>query len=317
MAQIALIGIGAGAASALLFASVASGSPIAILLFYLAPLPILIAALGWSHWAALVAAVAAAAGLAIALGSYFFFAFLFGIGLPAWWLGYLTLLARPGASGDLEWYPVGRVVLWAAILGTLVVVAAVPTIGLDEQTFHETLRKGFERILRATQNSATQNGDASTDRLIEFFVRIIPPLAGTLSTVVSLIDLWLAGKVVKMSGRLTRPWPELSLMRLPPIATALLAVGVIACFLPGLVGIVAGVLVSTLLVVYALAGLAVLHFITRGMTSRGLLLGGTYTALIVFGWPVLLMSLFGLVDSAVDLRTRFGRSGGPPGRPST
>ena len=51
MMQVFLIGIGAGAATALLFASVASGSPLSVLLFYLAPLPILMAALGWSHWA--------------------------------------------------------------------------------------------------------------------------------------------------------------------------------------------------------------------------------------------------------------------------
>jgi len=46
MMQIFLIGLSAGAASALLFASVASGSPLSVLLFYLAPLPILIAAMG-------------------------------------------------------------------------------------------------------------------------------------------------------------------------------------------------------------------------------------------------------------------------------
>ncbi len=59
MMQIVLIGLGAGAASALLFASVASGSLLSLLLFYLAPLPILIAALGWSHWAGLCRRVAA------------------------------------------------------------------------------------------------------------------------------------------------------------------------------------------------------------------------------------------------------------------
>jgi hypothetical protein len=48
-----LIALGAGAASALLFASIASGSLLAILLFYLAPLPILIAALSWTHWTGL------------------------------------------------------------------------------------------------------------------------------------------------------------------------------------------------------------------------------------------------------------------------
>src|SRR6266550_8986916 len=131
MMQVFLIGIGAGAATALLFASVASGSPISVVLFYLAPLPILIAALGWSHWAALVAAVAAAAGLAAVFNGTFFIAFLIGIGLPAWWLGYLALLARPveGAPEGLEWYPAGHLVVWAAILGTLVVIAGILHFG--------------------------------------------------------------------------------------------------------------------------------------------------------------------------------------------
>jgi hypothetical protein len=315
MTQIVLIGLGTGAASALLFASVASGSPISILLFYLAPLPILIAALGWSHWAALVAAVAAAAGLAVALGGYFFFAFLIGVGLPAWWLGYLTLLARAGPTGELDWYPVGRIVLWAAILGTLVVVAAIPTVGLDEETFRSTLRNGFERVIRPSPRAG---GDpASADRVIDFLISVIPPAAAVLSTVINLIDLWLAGKVVKLSGRLRRPWPELADMRLPQMTAAALGIGVLACFLPGLIGIVAGVLVATLLVVYAMAGLAVLHFITRGMNSRGLLLGGAYTALVIFGWPVLLMALFGLVDAAIDLRARVKARGGPPSQLGT
>ena len=76
MMQLILIGVGAGVVTALLFASVASGALLSIFLFYLAPLPILIAALGWSHWAALVAAVTAAAGLAAFLSPFFFITFL-------------------------------------------------------------------------------------------------------------------------------------------------------------------------------------------------------------------------------------------------
>src|SRR5690348_5404906 len=118
MAQILFIGIGAGAATALLFASVASGSLLSVFLFYLAPLPIMVAGLGWSHWAALVAAFVSAAGLGAVFGPFFVLAMLPSIGLPAWWLSYLALLARPTALApphDLEWYPVGRLVLWAAI----------------------------------------------------------------------------------------------------------------------------------------------------------------------------------------------------------
>src|ERR1044071_3436786 len=113
MMQIVLVGLGAGAAASLLFASVASGSLAAIFLFYLAPLPILIAALGWSHWAGLIAASVVAAVIGYLSGLFFISVFVIAFG--AWWLGYLALLARPATNGGgeaLEWYPVGRLVLW-------------------------------------------------------------------------------------------------------------------------------------------------------------------------------------------------------------
>ena len=46
MARYYLLGAGAGLVSAALFASAATGTALAGILFYLAPLPILIAALG-------------------------------------------------------------------------------------------------------------------------------------------------------------------------------------------------------------------------------------------------------------------------------
>ena len=136
-------------------------------------------------------------------------------------------------------------------------------------------------------------------------------------TVINIINLWLAGRVVKLSGRLRRPWPDLAAMRLPPATPVILAVAVLLCFLPGLLGIIAGVLVASLLMVYAVLGLAVLHFVTRGMASRGLLLSATYAAVIILGWPMILMSLFGLLDTVIDLRRRFAGSRAPPGPPMT
>ncbi|MBA1993888.1 hypothetical protein HLX74_25175, partial [Escherichia coli] len=47
MIAILTIGLAAGAASALMFASIISGAAISILLFYLAPLPLMVSALGW------------------------------------------------------------------------------------------------------------------------------------------------------------------------------------------------------------------------------------------------------------------------------
>src|ERR1043166_3413005 len=175
MVQVVLIGIAAGAAAALLFASVVSGSFLSVALFYRAPLPLLIAALGWGPVAGLVAAIAAAASLAAVFGPFLFVAFLLGVGLPAWWLGYLALLARPvaTAAGEaLEWYPVGRLVVWAAILGALVVVVAIPNFGVDADAFRAGLRRTFERVLRMQTGGAPDAplslpGIADPNRLLD------------------------------------------------------------------------------------------------------------------------------------------------------
>ncbi|HZB62829.1 MAG TPA: hypothetical protein VE423_09180, partial [Microvirga sp.] len=57
------IGIGAGLASALLFAVVITGSLLAMMLSFIAPLPIFIASLGWNHRCGLLASVSGAIAL--------------------------------------------------------------------------------------------------------------------------------------------------------------------------------------------------------------------------------------------------------------
>jgi hypothetical protein len=312
MTQLLLIGISAGAASALLFASVASGSPLSVLLFYLAPLPILISALGWSHWTALVAALVASASLAAVFGSFFFIAFLLGIGLPAWWLGYLALLARPAAHrpDGLEWYPVGHLVVWAAMISALIVIAAILNIGTDEQSFRTSLRSGLERMLRV-RDGAGQPA-AEPNRLVEFLVAALPPVAAVLTTITNVVNLWLAQRIVMISGRMRRPPPDVAAMEFPAYAPALTAIAVAGSFLPGLVGIASGVLGASMLIAYAILGFAVLHAVTRGTNGRPFILGGVYAAVLVFGWPVLVMTLLGLADSAFDFRRRAARKRPPP-----
>jgi hypothetical protein len=317
MMRMVLIGIGAGAAAALLFASVASGALLSILLFYLAPLPILIAALGWSHWAGLIAAVAATAALALVFESYFFLAFLIVIGLPAWWLGYLALLGRQvaAANDSIEWYPPGRLVLWAAVIGTLIVVAAIPYFGLDLESFQIALKQAFESVLQV-QPDATfpQDLAGTTDpaRIIDFLVVAGPPAAAVTLAITLTLNLWLAGLIVKISGRLKRPWPTIPAMTFPTLAPALIAAAVVCSFLPDLPGLVSRIFTASLLMAYALLGFAVLHAITRNVSSRGFVLAGAYAAVFVLHWPVLIMTLLGLADTALGLRARFGQQRGPP-----
>ena len=312
--QTGLVGLGAGACSALLFASMLSKSIVAIGLFYLSPLPILIVALGWSHWAGLLAAVAAAASLALAIDSFYFLAFLISIGLPAWWLGYLALLARPGASPDeIEWYPPGRLVVWSAALGALVVLIGLSQIGTDEATIRATLRRAIETMLR-TQMRVPAGKALELPGIAnpEVLAMVLPPAAAALTTMTQLFNLWLAGRIVRISGRLRRPWPEFSALRFPHATPIALAAAFGASFLPGTLGLAAALPAASLLIAYAVLGFAVVHGITRHLPSRGVVLFGIYAAVAVFGWPVLLMTLLGLVDTALDLRGRVAATRGPP-----
>jgi hypothetical protein len=312
MMQIVLIGLGAGAASALLFASIASGSLLSIFLFYVAPLPIMIAALGWSHWAAAIAALSAATSLAAVFGSMFFIAFMIGTGIPAWWLGYLAMLARPAANGgSLEWYPPGRLVLWCAGFAVLIVSIGILTFGTDIDSFHTEMRRGLERIIQfRAENPATAR--TSQTQLIEFLVAVIPAAAGVLATITNVLNLWLAARVVKFSGRLQRPWPELPSLAFPRTAAVALALAVALTFAGGMAGLLATVTSAALVVAYGILGFAVLHALTRGSRGRSLVLGAAYGAVIVFFWPVVALCMLGLTDAAIDLRGRAASKRGPP-----
>ena len=300
MIQIVLVGLGAGAAAALLFASVVSGSLAAVFLFYLAPLPIMIAALGWSHMAGMIAAASATALVAILSGVFLIAVPVIAFG--AWWLGYLALLARPatnGGGGALEWYPLGRLVLWAAVIGTLIVAAAVPNFGTDQESLQAALRKTYERILR-------------DQALIDVLVVAVPPAAAVFSTITNVFNLWLAARVVKISGRLKRPWPDLAALALPASSSALLAAAIAGSFLPDLPGLLSGVFAASLLMAFAILGFAVLHAITRGMRARIVMLTGLYAAAMVLGWPVLAMAFVGLAEAILNIRSRVARKRGPP-----
>ena len=312
MVQIVLVGLAAGVASALVFASIASGSALSIPLFYLAPLPILIAAMGWSHISGLIAAAAAALGLGVAFGGMLFVVFLVGVGLPAWWLGYLALLARAvtnGAPGHLEWYPVGRLVIWASLLGSLVVVAVMLRFGFDAETIHSGFRRALEMLFQV--RPATDAGaPASNPEIAEFVAWLaiwIPRIAAIPTILASVLNVWLAGRIVGASGRLKRPWPDLSAITFPSWVPLLLAIVIAGTFAPGLAGMLCWVLTASLLTAYMLLGFAVLHATTRALGGRVFILAGSYLTVMLLGWPALAVAILGLLDCALDIRGRVAR----------
>jgi hypothetical protein len=318
MMTLVLIALIAGAASALMFASIVSGALISLVLFYLAPLPLMVAAIGWGPLCASIGGIAAAAGLGAMFGLPYCLAFAVTVALPAWWLGHLVLLGRPVTGGvlpasapaepEIEWYPVGRILLWIAGFATLTTIAALLTLGSDAEGISSMLRRGLLRILKA----ADQEPTSETDQIIDAFVVMAPAAAALVSMMTLTLNLWLSAKVTATSGRLRRPWPDFLSTELPPMTLAVLCIAIAFCFTGGLIAIFAQIVTAALMLAYALTGFAVLHTLTLALKSRAVWLGSTYAIVAIFGWPVIAMVILGLADAVFGLRERFLRGRPPP-----
>ncbi|MBS0530085.1 MAG: hypothetical protein JSS22_11935 [Proteobacteria bacterium] len=315
-----LIAGAAGSASALMFASIVSGALISLLLFYLAPLPLMVAAMGWGPTSAAIGGVMAGAGLGSIFGIPYGAAFVLTVALPAWWLGHLALLGRPlpaTSGGDgaaiatpppIEWYPLGRILVWVACFAALTTTAALLTLGTDAPTITGTLRRGLLHIINAQDAAA---GDRATE-VVDAFVIIAPAAAATIAMMTLTLNLWLAAKVTATSGRLRRPWPDMKTTMLPPMTLVATMVALALCFTGGLAAILAQIAAASLMMTYALAGFAVLHTITLTLRSRALWLSCVYAVVLVFLWPVIAMIGIGIADALFGLRQRYLQRRMPP-----
>ena len=320
MIAVILIALAAGAASALMFASMVSGALISVLLLYLAPLPLMVAALGWGPLCATIGGIAAATGLGAIFGLPYCIAFVVAVALPAWWLGHLALLGRPIANSEtspengatatpplLEWYPVGRILLWIAGFAALTTMSVLLTLGHDAATVTSVIRHGLSLVWGHDEaiNEETQRG-------IDMLATIAPAAAAIVAMMTLTLNLWLAAKITATSGRLHRPWPDLNNTALPPMTLAALSVAIAFCFIGGLSAMLAQIIGSALTMAYALAGFAVLHTLTLALRHRALWLSCTYAVVAVFGWPVLAIAALGLADAVFGLRQRYLQSRPPP-----
>jgi len=317
-----LIAVAAGLASALMFASIVSGALISIVLFYLAPLPLMVAALGWGAASALIGGIVAALGLGAIFGFPYMAAFGLTIALPAWWLGYLTLLARPVSNDPqlanlapaLDWYPTGRILVWTAAFATLTTVSALLTLGTDAETINSALRRGLLRIIGG-RGTATPAGES--ERVVDALVAVAPGVATIIAMITLTLNLWLAAKITTTSGRLMRPWPDLRTTTLPKTVLGSLLVAVVLCFTGGLLAMIAQIVCAALLMAYAFTGFAVLHTVTQAFSGRAFVLGAAYAGTLFIGWPLIGMIGLGLADAVLGIRQAYWNRRGPPPLPTS
>jgi hypothetical protein len=334
MAQHIGIGIGAGLVSALLFGVLLKATPLAILLYLVAPLPILIVGLGWSHRAALVAVATGSLALILVIAPFMGLAFGAYIALPAWWLAYLTLLGRETPNG-LEWYPTGRLLGWIAATAALAFIAIAVLSSPNHAAFDAQLRGLAHTLVQARMPAASAGSDRTRDaaaapeagaeagvetadpkgapeadpaevtrgEMADALARVVPAFAANGLALLLAFYLWASARIVKISGRLPRPWPDLPSTAMPRATLATLGAAILMCFVPGYVGVFGVALVGAFSAAFALQGLAAFHDRSRGRPGRGLMLFGMYLILFVTqGIALVALTLFGLADTALDRR---------------
>lgn len=314
-------GIGAGLVSALLTALLMKQTLLAALLHLLAPFPILIVSLGWNHRSGLVATLTGSVAVGLFVSPMLGLAFAAATALPAWWLAYLSLLGRPGPDGTIEWYPLGRILVWIAVTAALTMTATgLLSAQGDYDKFFETSQRFAEAIVSLQFASTGPNALDPQVRteLIGMLARFVPFMSALGFTVVLSLFLWSAARSVQISGRLPRPWPNVPDLDMPRAVILALAGAFALIALGGFIGVFGAALAGALVMAFALQGLALIHGQTRGKPGRVFLLTVVY--LLIFMSQGILMTalaLLGLADTLFGLRRRFGGGGLPPSTLST
>jgi Predicted membrane protein (DUF2232) len=311
-----LIALGAGLISATVFASATTGPLLArMLLFLLTPLALFLAGLGLGPLSAAIAGIAGTAIVVAVGGATAAVVYAASQALPVLVLVYLASLNRPLAEGR-EWYPVGRLVVAAALMAGAFSTLTLILLGGDIDALRASLHTMLQTFITTElpkMPDAPKLAPSDLDEATAVALALLPA-ASAISTMGSLIfNMWLAGRITLASGRLQRPWPDLAAIAYPIGTPLLLAVATGAAFLSGLTGLIAAGFAGPLFFAYVLMGLAVVHYVTRGRSWRPFALWGLYAALFVMNTIVsLAVALLGLAEAIWPIRRMSAPRNGPP-----
>lgn len=301
-----LLGIAAGAASALLFAAVTSGGALGTPLFLVSALPIAIVTIGWGTLAGIAAVLAGIVGLWAFVSWKAALLHALVVAGPMAFYGYLVGLGRPlDAEGkSFEWYPLGRVFTAMVLLTAATIIAVGVIIGFDVEA---TAGEVADMLVSMGQTSGELGTPAREDLLpaLLIYMRLMPFALAMFWLVLSAFNLWLGGRVVRLSGRLKRSDDAIAdTLSLPLWMAGVFVVAALLASLDGPLGLIAGVVAGAAGMGFALVGFAVLHVFVRGNPAAPLILGVTYGATFVLSLPLIPLAIAGILDGPLGLRAK-------------
>ncbi len=304
MGRLGTLGLGAllGILGAALYLAVLTGSAGALILVYLAQLPLFAAGLSLGVGSAVAAGLTASVAV-LAVGGASAAALFAGLcALPVVLLVRQALLARSRPDGALEWYSSGLLTAWLAGFGLVALAAAVLFFGGPS---------GIETLLRQTLAPAIDrlvDGSGSSREALTSILALVTPGAIAASwMVMTANNAILAQGVLARFGWAWRPSPDLAALALPIWVSALLAAAAGLSVLGGVARFLGVNVLIVLSIPFGLAGLAVLHTAARRTPRPQIPLVAFYILAGLFGWPFLVVAVLGVLDAPLGLRRRFAQ----------
>lgn len=308
-----LLAIAAGIISAVVFASATTGAMmLRVILFLLTPLSLYLAGLGLGVIAGAIAAITATTAVMLITNPLTAEIYAVSTAIPAFVCTRFTLMSR-GPEETREWYPIGRVVVVAALFAGVFAMLALILMGGDLDTLTKMLRGAVEAFVKSELSQipgAPAIGEAEVDQITSSTLSTLPWALGLLAVATTLLNLWLAGRITLASGRLVRPWPDLAQFKMPAGATLVLFIAIGLTFTGGMTGLLAAGVAAPFTLAFALVGLGLVHVLTRGSPWRTFILSTLYIGAILVPHIGLLLALVGLAETVFGYRN----AGKPPGQ---
>jgi uncharacterized protein YybS (DUF2232 family) len=304
------VAVAGGLAAAAVFAVLTKGTGSGLLLAHLAPLPLMIVALGFGIGHGATAALIATLALTIWPHYSFGLFYALAVALPAFLASY-AVSGAPWGRRDLigarrPSFAVGAAAVALALGAVAILGFFTYQLGGVEEALNPVRAKAFlllDQALRAKELPDNVN----PAELSGVVARAMPAVFAAYLLLLHTLNLWGAAQLAKVSGLLPQTqWPDTAMeFQLPrAFAGVFVTAALLAALAPGFSGI-AGLIVAFVFgMALAFQGLAVIHCLLRGSKSSVLVLSVLYFVIGVLGSPLVLLAALGVADAIFDFRRR-------------
>ncbi len=308
-----VVALGSGCAAALLFAVSAQTSPLAMALAYLAPLPIMIATLGWGLDAGAIAGAISVVALGALTEPMSGLLFAASVAAPAWLMagfavapvGRYLVPRQPAGNAQAS---IGAIVMLAAAIGMIGAAVVLTAVIIVYRGYSEGAKQ-VATALATLAGEALETGPdgAAAREFADTLVRFGPAAIAASTLLMLCVNLYAAARSAQLSHRLTRLWVDLpTSLHLPwPLGILTIVCAACAYALPAPASQYFSIGVGGLGGAFVLQGLAVAHALSRGLKLRIVMLTALYACCVLRAKYMLpVVAALGIIDSFGRLRAR-------------